>query len=311
MTRAAIGIKPAAALLPPFMLGCRQESEGWEGDVRGAAVRLVALLCLLLASAATRAAEPTLEIEVGGDKRSFTRDELLARPDATTVEIAKEVTSGAPMTYRAVPAAALLSGLDFPPGSVMEAVAIDGFAAQIPLAPMLNTDKSKSIAWIAIEPADRPWPKVPGKDYTAGPFYIVWTNPEASGIRSEYWAYQLAKLQSQLSPEARWPAIAVDQTLPADDPARAGQALFVAQCLSCHNMNGGGASDMGGDLNLPMNPTEYMTEKGLHALIRDPKSVRSWPGMKMQGLPPDLLSDREIDLIIAYLQHMSGRKATP
>ena len=68
---------------------------------------------------------------------------------------------------------------------------------------------------------------------------------------------------------------------------------------------------MGGDLNLPMNATVYMTEKGLHALIRDPKSVRSWPGMKMQGLPPDLLSDREIDLIIAYLKHMAGRRATP
>jgi mono/diheme cytochrome c family protein len=266
--------------------------------------------CLLLLSGVARSTEPTLEIEVGAEKRSFTRDELLARPDAATIEVAKEVTSGAPMTYRAVPAAALLSGLTFPPGSVMEAVAIDGFAAQIPLDLMLNTDESKAIAWIAIEPADRPWPKVPGKDYTAGPFYVVWTKPEASGIRSEYWAYQLAKLQTQLLPEARWPALAVDQALPADDPARAGQALFIAQCLPCHKMNGGGASDMGGDLNLPMNPTEYMTEKGLHALIRDPKSVRFWPGMKMGGLPPDLLSDREIDLIVAYLKHMTGRKVT-
>ena len=120
--------------------------------------------------------------------------------------------------------------------------------------------------------------------------------------------YQLGKLRSQLSPLARWPALAVDEGLPADDPARAGQALFIAQCLSCHKMNGGGASDMGGDLNLPMNPTEYMTAAGLHALIRDPKSVRFWPGMKMQGLPPDLLSDGEIDYIIVYLKHMAGRK---
>jgi hypothetical protein len=28
----------------------------------------------------------------------------------------------------------------------------------------------------------------------------------------------------------------------------------------------------------------------------------------MNGLPPDLLSDREIDLIIAYLKHMAGSK---
>jgi mono/diheme cytochrome c family protein len=283
------------------------------GSVRrlGMKTRALILGFFLFLPAVALAAEPAVEVEVGADKRSFTRDELLARPDAATIEVPKEVTTGAPMTFRAVPAAALLSGLPFPPGSVIEAVAVDGFAAQIPLDLMLNTDASKSTAWVAIEPADHPWPKVPGKDYTAGPFYVVWTKPEASGIRSEYWAYQLAKLQSQLLPEARWPALAVDQALPADDPARAGQALSIAQCLPCHKLNGGGASDMGGDLNLPMNATEYMTEKGLHALIRDPKSVRSWPGMKMQGLTPDLLSDQEIDHIIAYLKHMAGRKAAP
>ena len=151
-------------------------------------VRALILAFLLLLPAVSLAAEPAVEVEVGAEKRSFTRDELLARPDATTIEVPKEVTSGGPMTYRAVPAAALLSGLIFPPGSVIEAVAIDGFAAQIPLDLMLNTDASKSMAWVAIEPADRPWPKVPGKDYTAGPFYVVWTEPEVSGIRSEYWA---------------------------------------------------------------------------------------------------------------------------
>lgn len=273
-------------------------------------MRALILAFFLLLPTVAGAAEPAVEVEVGAAKRSFTRAELLARPDAATIEVAKEVTSGAPMTYRAVPVAALLSGLTFPPGSVIEAVAIDGFAAQIPLDLLLNTDAEKSIAWVAIEPADRPWPKIPGKDYTAGPFYIVWTKPEASSIRSEYWAYQLAKLQSQLSPAARWPALAVDPGLPADDPARAGQTLYVAQCLPCHKLNGAGASDVGPDLNLPMNATEYMTDKGLHALIRDPKSVRSWPAMKMSGWPPDLLSDQDIGLIIAYLKHMAGRKVT-
>ena len=155
------------------------------GFVRRGGVPVCALILgfLLLLPVAARAAEPAVEVEVGAEKRSFTREELLARPDAVTIEIPKEVTSGTPMTYRAVPAAAPLSGLIFPPGSVIEAVAVDGFAAQIPLDLMLNTDASKSVAWVAIEPADRPWPKVPGKDYTAGPFYIVWTKPEASGIR--------------------------------------------------------------------------------------------------------------------------------
>jgi cytochrome c1 len=57
-----------------------------------------------------------------------------------------------------------------------------------------------------------------------------------------------------------------------------------------------------------MNPTEYLTQAGLHALIRDPKSVRAWPTQAMPPFPPDYLSDHEIDLIVAYLQHMAGRK---
>ena len=276
-----------------------------------AALRAVVFGALLLMPGLARAAEPVLEIAVGGETRSYTGDQLLARPDAATIEVEKDVTYGGPMTYRAVPAAALLSGLTFPLDSVVEAVAVDGFAAHIPLDLLRNTDASKAIAWVAIEPADHPWPKIAGRDYTAGPLYVVWTGPEVTSTRSEYWAYQLAKFESQLSPTARWPGLAVDQSLPADDPIRAGQTLYIAQCLPCHKLNGGGASDVGPDLNLPMNATEYMTDKGLHALIRDPKSVRSGPGMKMNGLPPDLLSDREIGLIIAYLKHMTERKEAP
>jgi mono/diheme cytochrome c family protein len=274
-------------------------------------MKVLAVIGLLLLPGLANAAEPVLKVEAGGEARSFSRTELLARPDAATVEVPKDSTYGGPITYRAVPIAALLEGLSFPPDSVIEAVALDGFAAQIPLDLLLNTDQAKSVAWLAIEPADQPWPKIPGKDYTAGPLYIVWTNPEASGIRSEYWAYQTAKLVSQQSPAARWPEITVTPSLPADDPARAGKSLFVAQCMPCHKLNGAGASDVGPDLNRPMNPTEYMTPTGLHALIRDPKSVRTWPEQRMSGFSPAAVSDAEIDEIIAYLKHMAGRKAAP
>ncbi|HJW79192.1 MAG TPA: cytochrome c, partial [Beijerinckiaceae bacterium] len=46
-------------------------------------------------------------------------------------------------------------------------------------------------------------------------------------------------------------------SLATDHPARVGQAVFEATCLACHRMNGGGSSEMGPDLNRPMNPTEY------------------------------------------------------
>ena len=53
-----------------------------------------------------------------------------------------------------------------------------------------------------------------------------------------------------------------------------------------------------------------MTPDGLHALIRDPKSVRSWPGMQMPGFAAAQLSDPEIDQITAYLAHMAKRGET-
>jgi hypothetical protein len=147
-----------------------------------------------------------LQIDVGGEKRSFSRDAMLALPGAGSVEVPKDSTYGGPMTYRAVPVSALLKGLNFPPDSVIEAVATDGFVAQIPLNLMLNTDAAKSMAWLAIEPADKPWPKIAGKDYTADAFYTV-------------------KLQSQPSPASRWPEIAVDPSLPADDPIHRADAI--------------------------------------------------------------------------------------
>jgi hypothetical protein len=59
-------------------------------------------------------------------------------------------------------------------------------------------------------------------------------------------------------------------------------------------------------MNKPMSPTD-LTRAGLHALIRDPRSVRNWPGLLMPGFPPDRMSDREIDLVIDYLAHMAAR----
>jgi mono/diheme cytochrome c family protein len=252
-----------------------------------------------------------LEVTIGADTRHFGRDALLARPDVASVEVANDVAYGRAMSFRAVHLAALLAGLNPPADSVIETAALDGFAAQLPLDLITNTDPARAIAWLAIEPADKPWPPLPGKAASAGPFYILWTGTLAATIRSEQWPYQVAKLASQPSPAARWPALGVDPALPATHPVRAGKALFVTQCLPCHTLNGAGASTIGPDLNKPMSPTEYLTPAALRALIRDPKSVRTWPGQLMPGFASDQMSDREIDLVIGYFAHMTARRTSP
>jgi mono/diheme cytochrome c family protein len=268
---------------------------------------VIVLACLFLMSRVA-SADPVLDIVISGQARQFGRDELLHRPDVAQVAVANDVAYGKAMSYRAVPLAALLVGLNPPADTVIESVALDGFVAHLPFDILTNTDPAKAVAWLAIEPVDTPWPRLPGKALSAGPFYIVWTGPSAAMIRSEQWPYQLKRLESQPSPVARWPALDVDPALPATAPNRAGLALFVTQCLPCHTLNGAGASSVGPDLNQPMNPTQYMTSDGLRALIRDPKSVRSWPAQQMPGFTSDHMTDREIDLIIGYLTHMAARR---
>ena len=82
--------------------------------------------------------------------------------------------------------ASLLAGMTLPVDNVIEAVALNGFVAQLPPDLLLNRNESKAVAWLAIEPADRPWPPIPGKDLSAGPFYIVWTGAKVASIRSDW-----------------------------------------------------------------------------------------------------------------------------
>ena len=151
------------------------------------------------------------------------------------------------------------------------------------------------------------WPALPGKTASAGPFYLVWQDPERSAISSEQWPYQLASLTEVESPAHRWPQIVVDSSLPSDAPARRGQAVFTTQCLPCHRMKGGGAAVVGPDLGQPMNPVQYFTPKGLRGVIRDPKAVRTWPQQQMPGFDATMIGDADLDALIAYLAHMRCR----
>jgi mono/diheme cytochrome c family protein len=252
-----------------------------------------------------------LTVEVGGRVRHFSRAELLSDPALTVIEVRRDNAYGSAMRYRALPLAHLLSGFDLPRDQILETVASDGFIGLLPVDLVLHSRPEQAQAYLAIEPPDAPWPLLPGGQHSAGPFYIVWLHPEASGVRSEQWPYQVATIRNADSPAKRWPALAVDPALPSGDPVRAGQALFVAQCLVCHKMNGAGSAALGPDLNLPENPTQYFLPGALHRYIREPAALRHWAGMQMKGFSPGALSDREIDLIIAYLAHMAGRKVSP
>ena len=270
--------------------------------------QLLALVGAVIGFACTAHADtPALTLSFGGEERSFTAKELLARPDAATIEIPNDPSYGKAMSYRAVPLLALLGENREINLDTIEARALDGFVSQIPLALVVGgSSAGGSVAWVAVEDPASSWPPLPGKAVSAGPFYLVWEQPERSGVGSEQWPYQLASLAGVESPAHRWPQMVVAQDLPANAPARHGQAVFTAQCMPCHRMKGAGESDLGPDLGQPMSPTQYFTAEALRQLIRDPKSVRTWPQQAMPGFDQEKLSDADLDAVIAYLGAMAA-----
>jgi len=254
-------------------------------------------------SSAAQADERVLALSIGPESRRFTAAQLLGRPDVAELTIPADVSYGRPMKYRAVPLLALVSiGTAF---DTIESRAADGFVSQIPLALVEKGARGGAKAWIAIEDPAAPWPPLPGKTVSAGPFYLVWENPERSAIGSEQWPYQLASLTAVESPAHRWPQIVVDASVAADAPERRGQAVFTTQCMPCHRMKGAGVADVGPDLGQPMNPIQYLTPKGLRSLIRNPKTVRTWPQQQMPGFDETMLREADLDALIAYLAYMA------
>jgi mono/diheme cytochrome c family protein len=271
---------------------------------------VIALLLLLIGPAARgEADQPTLLIELNGEVRHFSASELLANPATRSIEIPQDTAYRRPMRYQAIPLLDLLQGLPTDATHTFEARAIDGFASQLPWTLIARSASGGAVAWIAIEDPAHPWPRLEGKPYSAGPFYLVWEHPERSGVASEQWPYALASLTGGADPLQRWPQLALDASVPANDPARRGQKVFIVQCLPCHRLRGAGAGEQGPDLGLPMPVTAYITEAGLRALMRDPAAVRTWPQRRMPGFDAASLSASDIDAVIAYLGRITGTPA--
>jgi mono/diheme cytochrome c family protein len=259
-------------------------------------------LCLILP---VQAAE--LKVDLGHGVAIYRTEALLKRDDVRTISVPADVAFHRSMHYRAVPLVALLKGID--PGAHLQFVGSDGFAAEIPAALILNRHGSE--AWLAIEDPAQPWPALSENHGHAGPFYVVWTQPQAAHVSPEQWPYQLAAIRRLDSVAERFPAIVPDPALPANGDVQRGFGVFQRTCLACHTLNGEGDAKLGPDLNLPYSPTEYLRADLLRAYIRNPQSLRQWSQAKMPGFDTQALSEADLDAVLAYLRYMAQHKATP
>ena len=262
---------------------------------------------LVLACMAVEAAAADLAMSINGRQQTFTADALLAHPAAVTLTIPQDVSYKRAMTYRAVPASVILAGLAR--DDTVRFVAADGFSASIPAAPLLATGDDQPRAYLAIEPQAAAWPPLKaGQKATAGPFYLVWMNPEKGRIAAEQWPYQVARIETVPPVATRFPALLPAPSVANSDPIRHGFVVYSNQCLPCHTLNLAGDSHVGPDLNVPFSPTEYMREDFLRQQVRNPQSVRIWAESRMPRFDVNVLSERDLDDLVSYLNHMARRK---
>lgn len=260
-----------------------------------------------LAHMVADAASPELTVSAGGRAQKHTVESLLAHSAAVTITVPNDVSYKRSMTYRAVPLSVLLP--DLPRDDSVRFVAADGFAATLAAAPLLAAGEDAPRAYLAVEPPTSSWPPLKaGANATAGPFYLVWLRPEKGRIVPEQWPYQVVRIEAVQPVAIRFPALAPAASVQSTDPIRHGFAVFSTQCLPCHTLNLAGDAQVGPDLNVPFSPTEYMRENFLRQQIRSPQSVRAWPNAKMPSFDVNVLSERDLDDLIAYLYYMSKRK---
>lgn len=279
--------------------------------------RAAAVLACIVACAATPALAAddaaTLIITAGAQQQTWTRDALLKDRRLVSVTVDDDNLKRR-LTFKAIPMAALLAGLAVPKDGSATTAASDGYVSHLPMRLLLADDASGPRAWLAVEPSAKPWPKLKGQDI--GPFRLIWTVPKTAAkgtasvrINESLWTYAIARIDIGASAAERFAAIRPAADQPADGPVMHGFATFQRVCFSCHSINRTGDANLGPDLNVPYNPVEYLGDEKLAKLIRDPQSLRWWPGSKMSAIDEKTLSESELKDLLAYLHHMAGRKA--
>ncbi len=255
---------------------------------------------------------PFLTIKSKNDQRKFSRSELLKSPYLKKLIVEKDPAyKDKKSTYSVIPASQLFGGFKVNDSTGISFKCLDGFSAPISTEQLLNTNPNGAIAYIAIELPNDSWPLIKNHgNHSAGPFYLVWENPEKSQISIEQWPFQLTGFDIKGTIAEQFPHTGPDSGIQTSNPVAKGYRSFLKNCFACHTMNGEGLAHVGPDLNIPFSPTEYFKPPFLEMLIRNPKDMRQWPESKMSHFDRSAIPDAELKDLISYLQYMSKHKVS-
>lgn len=252
-------------------------------------------------------AEPILTIVIGTKSQYFSRSMLLNSSEIEQITIDyNRAYPGKRMIFSSIKICSLIKSYYIQSNDMLEFISTDGFYVYVPANKVLPCQKNASIAYLAIEPKEK-WPLLSNQTgTTAGPFDVIWKDPERSYISNEYWAWSVNKIV--VHKELDKDTLKLEPTV-KNKQLLHGFNLYISHCAGCHTINHLGKAVIGPDLNYPKNPVEYYPDdKVLKQFIRNPQSIRKIENDRMSGTSEDTLNDGDLNDLISYFHYMENKK---
>lgn len=186
--------------------------------------------------------------------------------------------------------------------------ALDGYAPVISLQavkqqqPLLVFAELSPASAATDQPTVRPLTalRAQQKLIDPGPLYLVWPSDHTG---NQPWPYQVIKLEISRFAE-RYAKVIPKPPVAAQ--VQHGFSLFKQHCLRCHAINQQGGQ-LGPELNIPQNVTEYWQADQL------PRFIRRVSAFRLNSKMPDFteLTDDDAAALVAYLTQMRQQKQLP